>query len=58
MPTVQLDEEEWQKVMAIIAAAPWNIANPLLMKIGEQLRQVASNNAKMPLPDVVVDRSH
>jgi hypothetical protein len=35
---VHLDDEEWQKVMAIIAQAPWNVANPLLMRIGEQLR--------------------
>jgi hypothetical protein len=38
MPTVSLDNEDWQKVMAILAQAPWNVANPLLMKIGEQLR--------------------
>jgi hypothetical protein len=25
--------------MAILAGAPWNVANPLLMKIGEQLRR-------------------
>jgi hypothetical protein len=39
MSTVSLDEDEWQKVMSIIATAPWNVANPLLMKIGEQLRR-------------------
>jgi len=38
MHKVELDYEEWQKVMAILAQAPWNIANPLLMKMGEQLR--------------------
>jgi hypothetical protein len=38
MPSVQLDDEEWQRVLAIIATAPWNVANNLLMKIGEQLR--------------------
>jgi len=38
MPTVELDTEEWQKVIGCIAQAPWNVANPLLMKIGEQLR--------------------
>ena len=31
---VSLDNEEWQKVLGILAQAPWNIANPLLMKIG------------------------
>lgn len=49
MPTVQLDAEEWQKVMAIVASAPWNVANPLLMKIGEQLqRQTLGNSKEMP----------
>ena len=38
MPTIKLDDDEWQRVMAIISQAPWNVANPLLMKIGEQLR--------------------
>lgn len=38
MPSVNLDENEWQTVMSIIAQAPWNVANPLLMKIGQQLR--------------------
>jgi hypothetical protein len=35
---VRLKGAEWQQVMAIIATAPWRDANPLLMKIGEQLR--------------------
>lgn len=52
MPTVHLDDEEWQRVMAVLAQAPWNIANPLLMKIGEQLRQHAlanqGNSQEMP----------
>ena len=39
MVKVELDAEEWQRVMAIIANAPWSTANPLLMKIGEQLRR-------------------
>jgi hypothetical protein len=33
MPTVELDDAEWQQVMNLIIAA-----NPLLMKIGSQLR--------------------
>jgi hypothetical protein len=50
MPTVQLDDEEWQRVMAIIAGAPWNVANPLLMKIGEQLRhQQVTNSGEVPV---------
>jgi hypothetical protein len=50
MSTVSLDAEEWQKVMAIIAQAPWNVANPLLMKIGEQLRhQQVTNSGEVPV---------
>jgi hypothetical protein len=35
---VRLDLEEWQRVLAVLAQAPWSTANPLIMKIGEQLR--------------------
>jgi hypothetical protein len=50
MSTVRLDDEEWQKVLAIIATAPWNVANPLLMKIGEQLRhQQVTNSGEVPV---------
>jgi hypothetical protein len=50
MSTVHLDDEEWQRVMAIIAGAPWNVANPLLMKIGEQLRhQQVTNSGEVPV---------
>jgi hypothetical protein len=45
MPTIQLDDEEWQRVLAIIATAPWNVANNLLMKIGEQLRHQQVTNS-------------
>ena len=38
MATVQLEMDEWQRVLAMMALAPWAQANPLLMKIGEQLR--------------------
>jgi len=38
MPAVDLDANEWGQVMAILATAPWRDANPLLMKIGNQLR--------------------
>jgi hypothetical protein len=38
MPAVDLEENEWGQVMAILSAAPWRDANPLLMKMGEQLR--------------------
>lgn len=38
MSVVDLNDAEWGEVMAIISEAPWRRANPLLMKIGEQLR--------------------
>jgi ABC-type dipeptide/oligopeptide/nickel transport system ATPase component len=41
MSTVDLSEQEWGQVMSIISDAPWKVANPLLMKIGEQLREQA-----------------
>jgi hypothetical protein len=50
MSTVHLDDEEWQRVLSIIATAPWNVANPLLMKIGEQLRhQQVTNSGEVPV---------
>jgi hypothetical protein len=44
--TVDLDLEEWQRVLGILAQAPWATANPLIMKIGEQLRATAETAAK------------
>lgn len=38
MIEVRLDNEEWQRVLGILAQAQWSVANPLIMKIGEQLR--------------------
>ena len=38
MIAVQLEMEEWQRLLAIVAQAPWATANPLIMAIGEQLR--------------------
>ena len=35
---VDLTEAEWNAVLSMIAMGPWREANPLLMKIGEQLR--------------------
>ena len=56
MSTVQLNDQEWQQVMAVLAQAPWNVANPLLMKIGEQLRRQASGNSQeMPVNMAQVD---
>jgi hypothetical protein len=50
MSVVQLDDEEWQRVLAIIATASWTVANPLLLKIGEQLRhQQVTNSGEVPV---------
>lgn len=38
---VELDQPEWNSLLAILAQAPWNVANPLIMRIGEQLRAQA-----------------
>lgn len=38
MSSVDLEEAEWSAVMAILSTASWRDANPLLMKIGQQLR--------------------
>jgi hypothetical protein len=41
MSSVELNDQEWGQVMNILADAPWKQANPLLMKIGDQLRAAA-----------------
>jgi hypothetical protein len=46
MSSVDLSDQEWGVLMGVLSEAPWKIANPLLMKIGEQLRQ-----AHMPPPN-------
>lgn len=35
---IELADEEWRQVLAILAQAPWSTANPLIMKIAEQMR--------------------
>lgn len=39
---VYLPIEDWNKVLSILAQAPWNLANPLIMAMGEQLRAAQS----------------
>lgn len=43
MPSVELTGQEWGQVMAILSTAPWRDANPLLMKIGQQLQGQTPN---------------
>lgn len=38
MIEIKLPTDEWQRVLQILARAPWQEANPLIMAIGEQLR--------------------
>jgi hypothetical protein len=35
---IELDEPEWRQILAVLAQAPWQIANPLIMKIGAQMQ--------------------
>jgi len=53
--TVDLGEQEWQQVLNILATAPWNVANPLLMRIGQQLQ--SQRDAPPPAPPADVQRS-
>jgi hypothetical protein len=39
MSAVDLTEQEWGQVLNLLSEAPWKVANPLLMKIGQQLRE-------------------
>lgn len=45
MQTVKLEREEWSQVLAVLANGPWTVVNPLIMKMGEQLRQQAEAEA-------------
>jgi hypothetical protein len=57
MLSVQMNEQEWQQIIQILATAPWNVANPLLMKVGEQLRKQQTNSGnmqEMPIPPAQV----
>jgi hypothetical protein len=49
MPSVDLSDQEWNSVMAIIGEAPWKVAHPLLMRIGQQL-QAQKQPAPPPSP--------
>ena len=48
MSNVELSDQQWGQVMAILADAPWKIANPLLMEMGNQLRAQALAQNPMP----------
>jgi hypothetical protein len=42
MIEVKLSLEDWQKVLAVLAQAQWQVVNGLIMHIGEQLRAQAT----------------
>jgi hypothetical protein len=44
---VELDPSEWAQVLQILAQAPWHAANPLIMKIGDQLRSQPQEGSRM-----------
>jgi hypothetical protein len=55
MPSLELDSSECGQLMFVLANAEgkginWNIVNPLLMKIGEQLRNQSSGYSNMQSP--------
>ena len=54
MPAVNLTDQEWQQVLTLISEAPWRIANPLLMRIGNQLRPT-NNQTNNRMPETPVE---
>lgn len=58
MPAVELNDDEWQKVLNMIACAPWKDANPLLLRIGDQLRAQQTEIAKPDLRQDTNARPH
>lgn len=55
MPSVNLDENEWQFLIHVLGTKlTWVEANPLLMKIGEQLRK-SGNSKEVPAPQGQVE---
>lgn len=38
MQSVTLDTKEWNLVLAALSQGPWQQVNPVIMKIGDQLR--------------------
>jgi hypothetical protein len=54
MPSVELSDQEWQQVINIIAMQPWTQANPLLMKIGQQLQNAQQTGGAPRQADINV----
>jgi len=60
MSMVDLTDQEWGQVMGLLSEAPWKVANPLLMKIGEQLRaaHMAQPQQKFDGQEAKDERAH
>ena len=43
---VELTKQEWDQILAILGKVPWEVANPLLMRIGTQLQPQYAEIAK------------
>lgn len=59
MQTVTLEPADWNQLLAVLANAQgpgltWAVINPLIMKLGEQLRLQGGNGAD---PDAAAQRS-
>jgi hypothetical protein len=59
MPQIDLEDTEWNAVMAQLAEGPWRTMNPLLIKIGAQLQvlrqgghKIAIREARDPMGDI------
>ena len=47
---IELEEREWQQVLAVLSQAPWQTVNGLILKIGEQMRlQTTAQPAGRPI---------
>lgn len=47
---VELEMDEWNRVLAMLATQPWVQANPIIMRLAEQLR-LTSPAVFSPRPD-------
>ena len=49
---IELTDDEVNTIMRVLSSAPWNVANPLMMKIGKQMAEqmpAQGGNAGAPL---------
>jgi hypothetical protein len=58
MIEIRLEQQDWNQVLQVLSQAPWNVANPLILKIGEQLRlhQATPPQTAGPRPNVADDQ--